>query len=129
MKTKTPKLTTIEQRAYDYCQRILEWGQADIAVEWKKSSMYGYNPVISSHYGKCTNISGCGYDKLSACLASFLCYMFTGDAQRSVAVTQGCGVSSVQDALLKLGWKLDRTANGNTFDGFHLSRIETPATA
>lgn len=125
MKTKSPKLTTCETRAKSFCESLATYGGGDFGVEWKRSAMWGSNPVIAHRGGKCTNISGCGYDKLSAALASVLCFLFTygSDEFNAVAALGGCGVSSVQSTLESHGWKLDRTATSSTFDGFRLTRI------
>lgn len=115
-----------EQRAKAYCEYLIQYNGAEFGVEWKKSAMYGYNPVILHHGDKCTNISGCGYDKLSAALASVLCFLFPLDseAHNAIAALSGCGLSSVQGRLSEMGWTLDRTACGSAFDGFRLSRKE-----
>lgn len=125
MKTKAPKLTICETRAKAFCESLAIYDGGDVGVEWKRSAMWGSNPAITHRGGKCTNISGCGYDKLSAALASVLCFLFTygSDEFNAIASLGGCGVSSVESALEKLGWKLDRTATSSTFDGFRLSRI------
>ena len=96
-----------------------------MAVDWKRSSMYGLNPVIEYHGGKCCNISGYGYDKLSAALASVLCYLFPVESveHNTIASLGGSGESSVQATIEKHGWKLDKQASGKTYDVYNLSRI------
>lgn len=122
MKTK---LTICEQRAEKYCAQLIANDGGTVAVDWKKSAMYGMNPVIEYHGGKCCNISGCGYDKLSAALASVLCFLFPvgSDEYNAIARLGGSGESSVQTQLEKLGWKLAKSASGKTYDVYDLSRI------
>jgi hypothetical protein len=87
--------------------------------------MYGHNPVIEWGDGKACNVSGWGYDKLSAALADVL--RFIGDTPEQVTSIwrcSGAGVSSVEQALFPCGWRLTRTASGKYFDAFDLSRIE-----
>ncbi len=87
--------------------------------------MYGHNPVIAYQGGKCTNISGCGYDKLSAALASVLCFLFPVDsvAYNEIASLGGCGESTVCSRMAKYGWTLHRTASGNSFDAYELTKL------
>ena len=122
MKTK---LTTCEKRAIAFCEQLKAYDGGTVAVDWKRSAMYGMNPVIEHDGGKCCNISGCGYDKLSAALASVLCFLFPigSDAYNDIASQQGAGESSIRDTLSKHGWKLDKTASGKTYDGYNLSRL------
>jgi len=121
-------MTTTEKRANALCESIRRNDGGSVTVEWIKSATWGSNPRIM-HYGdKCTNISGCGYCKHSAALASALCYLgTTEEAQRSIARTQGMGVSSVRDALAALGWNLDCVASGKSFDVYELSRATVSA--
>ena len=126
MKTESKtKLTTCETRARDFCRNLLTYDGGVINVEWKKSAMYGYNPAIMHHGGKCTNVSGCGYDKLSTALADCLRFLFPIDseAHRDVWITGGCGDSRTIDTLAKHGWTLERTATGSTFDAYNLTKI------
>ena len=76
---------------------------------------------------KCCNISGCGYDKLSAALASVLCFLFPVGTEEynQVISLGGCGVPAVRDTLAKHGWILQATASGKTYDVFDLSRRAT----
>jgi hypothetical protein len=125
MKTKTRKLTICESRAKAFCDSLNQYDGGEIAVEWKRSAMWGCNPVISYRGGKCTNISGCGYDKLSAALASVLRFLFPvgSEAYHDIGGKGGAGWESVRGALNVHGWMLERTANGSSFDGFRLSSI------
>ena len=122
MKTK---LTTCEKRAEKFCAKLIASDGGTVAVDWKKSAMYGMNPVIEYGGMKCCNISGCGYDKLSAALASVLCFLFPvgSDKFNAIASLGGSGESSVQAKMEKHGWKLDKQASGKTYDVYNLSRI------
>lgn len=122
------KLTTVEKRAKNYCDHIKEYGSAMIEVNWKKSSMYGLNPVIDDYSGdKCTNVSGCGYCKLSTALADCLRFLFDQGhpAHMEVWQTGGCGDSSVMEALERNGWRLEKTYANNTVDVYKLYQIES----
>lgn len=123
MKTK---LTTCEKRAQEYCANLLEFGGGTITVDWKKSAMYGLNPSIMHHGGKCCSISGCGYDKLSAALASVLCFLFPLDSEAHsyIGSCGGMGERTVRDRLAEHGWKLESVASGKTYDVYQLSKIE-----
>jgi hypothetical protein len=119
------KLSTVQKRAKAYCDLINRFGKTTINVEWKKSAMYGLNPVIKSNDGKCTSVSGCGYDKLSQALADVLCFLMPVDSNafQVIASTGGCGVNAVESKLAEYGYKLCRTASGKTFDGFTIGRV------
>lgn len=122
--TKPRKLTTTERRAKDYCDDLRRYDGSTILVEWKRSAMYGMNPVIESAHGKCTNVSGCGYCKLSTALAE--CLRFLGETPEQVMAiwrTAGAGVSSVESALAAIGWKLEGIASSRTSDHYRLTRM------
>jgi hypothetical protein len=123
MKTK---LTTIEKRAEQYCLNLLRFQGGQINMEWKRSAMWGANPVISSYDGKCTNISGCGYDKESSALAQCLRFLFEqgSDAYNEVWGTGGAGFNSFADVMAKHGWKIVKVASGKMFDAYQLSVID-----
>ena len=130
IKMKKMKLTTIQKRAKHFCDRILANNEGSINVEWKKSNMWGMNPVILSGDGKCTNIGGCGYDKLSACLSEVLCFLVDPDksdadkkAFNNILACNGCGVPRLEAVLLTHGWKLERIATGTMFDCYLISKI------
>ena len=116
-------MTTTEKRANALCESIRHNGGGNVTVEWIKSATWGRNPRIM-HYGeKCTNISGCGYCKHSAALASALRYLgMTEEDRHSIDCTQGAGISRVRDALAAIGWNLDCVAFGKSFDAYALSR-------
>jgi len=131
-KTKTPKLTTCEKRAKDWCDKIVREGnQSNIQcfhVEWIDSATWGSNPRIMTHNGKATNVSGCGYDKLSQCLADFLRFLFPigSGGYHAVWAKGGCGEGSIMAALDRYGWTLKKTGSGKTWDAYTLAKL--PAT-
>ena len=113
------KLTTIEKRAEHYCNLIKEWGKEDFGMEWRKSRTWGSIAVVANAAGeKCSEASGCGYDKKSACLSGFLVFLCL-----SVKGTGGVGFRAVQTACESDGWKLEKTASGKTFDGYRITKI------
>jgi hypothetical protein len=118
------KLTATQKRAKNYCDNINRCNIGYITVEWNKSKTWGSNPVISSHAGKMTNISGCGYCKLSTALADVLCFLFPVESPEfyNVLKTGGCGESAIKSVLLQHGWILETTSVGKSFDVFKLSR-------
>ena len=125
MKTK---LTTTEKRASNLCESIRDTathgGKYPVEVEWITSRTWGSNPRVMYRGEKCTNISGCGYCKHSAALASALCYLGeTEEQQHAIARTGGAGVSSVAEALAAQGWKLESVASGRAHDSYHVTRI------
>lgn len=120
--TKVPKLTITEKRALRFCEALREYKGGCINVEWKRSAMWGSNPVIEAYGGKCTNISGCGYDKLSSALAQCLRFLFPigSIAYNEVWQTGGAGESSTCAALAKYGWLLSKVGSGKSFDCYEL---------
>jgi len=117
---KTKRLTTTEQRQKTFADNLTANGGGTINIEWRKSRDYGYCPAVLNYRGeKIAYASGCGYNKLSAVLVEALSFLLP---DRALAGCSGAGERSVTDRLADHGWKLERTANGNTFDSFHLSR-------
>jgi len=113
------KLTKIETRAKAFCEVIREYDGIDFGIEWRRSRTWGSVAVILDNYSeKCSEASGCGYDKESACLACLLVFLCP-----STAHTGGVGLRAVKDACEKDGWKLEKTASGKTFDGYRISKI------
>ena len=127
-KPKATKLTTCEQRAKVWCDKMQSLSECPLHVEWKRSRDYGYNPVIETHNGKATNVSGCGYDKLSTCLADFLRFLAPTDSPeyRAIWKTHGAGEYAVMDALKLAGWELKKTGSGKSWDAYTLAKL--PAT-
>ncbi len=123
---KQPRLSVMETRAFDYCEKLKQWNGGAINITWKKSSSYGHCPVVNNHLGeKIAYASGCGYDKLSAALSDALAFIGP-DGERLLC--HGHGVPSVIRKLAEWGWTLKQTANGDTFDSFSLERVK-PETA
>ena len=122
MKTK---LTVVQKRAKAFCEVLKTQEGGSIAVEWKKSDMYGFNPVICNYAGeKVTNVSGCGYCKHSTALAD--CLQFLGETEEernSIARTGGAGVSSTIAALAAIGWHLSLTHSGKSFDCYTIHQL------
>lgn len=112
-------MTTIEKRAKNFCLALQVDKKIHFTVEWIKSSTWGMNPRIMSYGEKITNISGCGYCKLSACLAEALQFLGEGIAQ-----TAGAGEETVIKALAKNGWKLERVASGKNFDVYTIEVLK-----
>lgn len=114
------KLTKLETRAKDYCALIDKWGSTDFGMEWRRSREWGRIAVITDNRGdKCSEASGCGYDKESACLSGLLGFLCPSAAHKG-----GVGLRAVKDACLANGWLLEKTASGKTFDGYRITRIE-----
>lgn len=120
MKTK---LTTCEKRALALCDSIARFGSGTVQIEWKRSKMWGHNPVILHHGQKCCNIGGCGYDKQSAALADVLRFLFPigSDAYNEVHGSSGCGAQTVESRLKKHGWNMRKVASSSTFDAYELT--------
>lgn len=123
--TKPRKLTTLEKRAKRFCEDLVRYSGGCFTVEWKKSAMYGHCPSLEYCGEKIAYAGGCGYCKLSACLAEALCWLGSTPEQcSSIARTQGAGVSSVQGALRAIGWNLEGVAGSSTSDSFKLTKVE-----
>jgi hypothetical protein len=124
-KEKAPKLTVTEKRALEYCRGLIHNQGGAVSVDWANSRTWGANPRIEHLGGKCSNISGCGYDKLSACLAEVLRFLFplNSKAHSDVHGTGGAGESAVSRALREYGWNLTKTASGKMYDVFSLAPV------
>lgn len=114
MKAKVGK---IEARAIEACEYIRQNGVLHFNMEWRKSRYWGRCPVIEWHGYKAAGASGCGYDKGSAALSSFLNPLSPGLNRCS-----GAGFSTVRDTLAESGWNLEQTFSGKTEDGFKISK-------
>lgn len=123
---KAPRLTVTEKRAAAFCASLVQFNGGNVSVDWIKSATWGMNPRIVDRGGKCSNISGCGYCKLSACLAQVLRFLFpiNSAAYSEVWGTSGAGESSVMSALAKHGWTLTKNASGKTYDVYTLTKTE-----
>lgn len=117
---------------------------ASISVEWKKSSMWGYNPTAAVCAEKRRTegkASGCGYDKGSAAIASacnvnpeimrilyehaekggkfpYSVHTFAG----LPSFDGGCGVSCFGPVFDACGYTWRNVANGKLFDAFTIER-------
>lgn len=112
-------------RAYALA-RAIRAGYVDTAeVIWTPSRTWGATAKVV-HAGETVELaSGCGYDKGSAVLAGALRYLGRNDAERMmIARTEGCGYSTVRDALASCGWKLE---HAHTCAGRYGSEIFTIA--
>lgn len=119
MKTK---LTTCETRAKRFCESLNANKGGTITVEWKRSATWGANPSID-YMGKCCNVSGCGYCKLSTALAETLRFLFPVDSEpyNQIWQTGGAGEGRTMSVLASLGYKLDKVTSGKTYDVYTLS--------
>jgi hypothetical protein len=112
-------MTTIEKRAKNFCSEIMQDKKAQFTIEWVDSKMWSSNPRIVHRGEKINNISGCGYCKLSACLAEALQFLGEG-----IGKTAGAGENAVIESLKKLGWKLERVASGKKFDVYTIEVLK-----
>jgi hypothetical protein len=125
---KAQKLTTTEKRAKAMCEDLRRYNSSQFTVEWKKSALYGMNPSIGWGGGKVSIASGCGYCKLSACVADALRWLGeTPEQNRSIGRCRGAGVSSVQSALAAIGWTLTPLARSCTSDSYRIEKAATCA--
>ena len=125
--TKAPKLTTCERRALVFCQSLADNDGGQIQVHWSRGGTYGSQASIySGTGGLCYRTGGCGFDKLSSCLANVLRFMapLGADEHRRIWGAGGAGLCSVQDRLAAIGWKLEQIVNSKNLDVFQLSRME-----
>lgn len=86
--------------------------------------MWGANPILRWNGIRAHSpISGCGYDKESACLADVLRWLFDEDDPRHNEIwgCGGCGFDSLQTRVADCGFSLVKTASGNMFDAYSLS--------
>ena len=96
---------------------IEQHGHADFDIEWIRSATWGLNPRIMFRGQKITNISGCGYCKKSAALASALAFLGDG-----IAETAGAGESGVIAALDRNGWTLTPISSGKHYGAYTVTR-------
>jgi hypothetical protein len=120
------KLTVTETRALALCKAIKKGYVGAIAVEWKRSATWGSNPSIRFNGGKCCSVSGCGYDKLSTCLADVLRFLEPIDSEgyNKIWRTGGAGEHRAINVLASLGWLLTPISNGKTYDTYTIKRME-----
>jgi hypothetical protein len=108
----------MEARAYQACEWIKQGEPYTITVEWRRSRAYGLCPAIETYEGKAAYAGGCGYDKLSAVLCEFLCWL----SPRGYLKSSGAGESSVIAELAELGYQLSHLAVTRTSDVFKIQR-------
>lgn len=120
---KAKRFTTCEKRAIMLCENIKKLkSRVLINVVYTKSRIWGSNPNVMFRGEKCTNISGCGYDKLSQALADALRFLFPVDskAYKEVWLTGGAGENAFMEVLSYHGWRLKRVCA--MWDGYIISR-------
>lgn len=131
-KPRKPKLTTMEKRAVEMCAAIKSAldpamnpnSTFSFGIEWRRSAMWRFNPVILWHGEKACCVTGCGFDKLSQALADVLHPLGKDEDERhKIAATGGCGESSVVEALARAGYALCKVADGPSYDGYLLRRL------
>ena len=98
------KLTKIETRAKAFCEVIAEYESMDFGIEWRRSRTWGSVAVIlDNHNEKCSEASGCGYDKESACLAGLLVSFV-----RQQRIPEGLGFGQLRRPAKKTAGNLRR---------------------
>ena len=109
-----------DRNAKEVAASILSDGNGltySLSMEWKRSRVWGANPVLTYNGTTVAKASGCGYDKESAALADFLSRLVPEAARSS-----GAGFQSVVDAMAAAGWELKKTYCGVREDGYELRR-------
>lgn len=127
---KKPKLTPLESRASRALAHLAApGGEIYFTVEWRKSRTWGSIAVIEADGGKAAEASGCGYDKLSACVVDFLYLMPDPAAAQAIAGASGAGIGTIKRRLAETGWNFEEVAATSGTDTFRLSRTapEPPA--
>ena len=118
------KKTITEKRAARALAHLTDPAAVEtFAVDWKKSRTWGRTASVNVRGGRAALASGCGYDKLSACVVE---YLSEAPAPELVAAIRGCGGSGIRNVIDKAraaGWNLEHVHDGNTVDVFRLSRI------
>jgi hypothetical protein len=110
----------MEKRAAAACAEIAADGSGFIRVEWTKSRTWGRCSKIDWRGHKAAHAGGCGYDKLSAVLADFLCWL-PGVELRGYA---GAGWQTIAERLKVAGWELRHDYDAKAEAGFTLRRIK-----
>lgn len=113
-------MTTLEKRAKAACDFATLHRSMAFNVVWKKSRTWGYTPSIKHWNEVAARETGCGFDKLSAVVATFLTHL---DPSGKIAAAGGAGINSVIEACRDAGWILKHTYNGESEDGFEISRV------
>lgn len=104
---KKEKLTKMEQRAKSACDDFNKKDTGTFSIRLKKSEMWGYCPSIMYKGEKCAYAGGCGYNKESTVLSTFLKYLFPigSDDYMDVATTTN-DIDALKQTLASKGWKL-----------------------
>lgn len=119
-------------------------GCVSVSVEWKKSSVWGYNPtaaVCASHIRTNGHASGCGYDKGSAAIAEAcnknpeIMRILYEHAEKGGAFPYsvhtfaglpsfdgGCGISCFGPVFDACGYSWRNVASGKLFDAFTIEK-------
>ena len=131
------KLTKLQQAAQSVCDTIQKRGELLFVADWKKST-YGYCPSIFAWNQKVSFAGGCGYDKESAALASFLCFLFEAptkikgesyqdllarSSNAKIASLGGVGFDAIAEELKKNGWLLHRNHASETITAYQIKRV------
>ena len=134
---KLEKIATVEQ--YKTPKYI------DVSVEWKKSSVWGYNPTATVTADKRRTdgrASGCGYDKESAAIASAMNsnpeimrilyehaesgeeFPYSVNLFAGVPVFDGgCGVNCFYSVFAACGYKWRCTGSGKLFNCYSIEKV------
>jgi hypothetical protein len=111
------RLTKTEYAAKSACITFKANDGGEFRLIWTPSKQWGHT-AKTEHRGRRTGFaSGCEYDKQSAVIADFLRFLVPECHQNG-----GAGLNSIQNTLLKHGWRLSQTYNGKSEEGYILSR-------
>ena len=143
--TKEIEKATAEKLAkLDRIAQAPELSYITVAVEWKRSSVWGFNPtatVTTNTEFASGHASGCGYDKESAAIASAMNqnpevmrilydHAESGDGFPYSVHTYaglpsfdgGCGVSCFRDVFEACGYEWRQVGNGKNFSAYTITR-------
>lgn len=141
----------IETR-YNNVMEAGEINKITISVEWKKSSMWGYNPTAEIRLYSTTGYefltgkaSGCGYDKESSAIATALNesnavikMLFNADKKDKDSkvygyrkaqngyfphISGGVGTSCYYSVFALFGLKFEKISSGKTFDSYLVTKL------
>ena len=131
------KLSKLEQASKSVCDSIQKRGELLFVADWKKTA-YGYCPSIFAWNQKVSSAGGCGYDKESAALASFLCFLFEApkkikgetyqdllarSTNAKIASLGGVGFDAIAEELKKNGWLLHKNHASETLTAYQIKRV------
>ena len=113
----------MEQRCREWCEDILQSGEASFTIEWRKSNMWGHNPVIENWKGqKMVLVNGCGFDKESQAIVDLIRYIFPPFPEDGFNYG-GHGVPTVIEQCKARGWELKKVASSSSTDTYRLRRM------